>query len=68
MPCVTLRDNPERPETLEVGSNVLAGTEPERIFEGVRQMLNKENNWLNPFGDGNAGKRIVGILETGGMM
>jgi len=46
-----------------VGSNVLAGTEPERIFEGVRLMLNKENNWLNPFGDGNAGERIVEILK-----
>jgi len=68
VPCVTLRDNTERPETLEVGSNVLAGTEPERIFEGVRLMLNKENNWNNPFGDGKAGERIVGILETEGMM
>lgn len=58
-----LRDNTKRPETLEVGSNVLAGTEPERIFEGVRLILNKENNWLNPFGDGKAGERIVGILE-----
>ena len=27
-------------------------------------MLNKENNWLNPFGDGGAGARIVEILET----
>jgi len=63
VPCVTLRDNPERPETLGVGSNVLAGTKAERIFEGVRLMLNKENNWLNPFGDGNAGERIVETLE-----
>ena len=47
----------------EKGSNILAGTEPERIFEGVRLMLNKENNWLNPFGDGTAGARIVEILE-----
>jgi UDP-N-acetylglucosamine 2-epimerase len=29
--------------------------------------LNRENNWKNPFGDGKAGKRIVGILETEGM-
>ncbi len=62
VPCVTLRDNTERPETLEVGSNVLVGTKPERISEGVRTMLNRENNWRNPFGDGKAGKRIVEIL------
>ncbi len=63
VPCVTLRENTERPETLEVGSNVLAGTEPERILECVRMMLNVENNWQNPFGDGKAGERIAGILE-----
>ena len=63
VPCVTLRDNTERPETLEVGSNTLAGTKPEKILEGVRIMLNRENNWGNPFGDGRAGRRIVGILQ-----
>ena len=63
VPCVTLRDNTERPETLEVGSNILVGTKPERILEGVRTMLNRENNWKNPFGDGKAGERIVEILN-----
>lgn len=63
VPCVTLRDNTERPETLEVGSNMLVGTEPERILEGVRLMLHRENNWKNPFGDGRAGERIVGIIK-----
>jgi UDP-N-acetylglucosamine 2-epimerase (non-hydrolysing) len=63
VPCVTLRDNTERPETLEVGSNTLVGTEPEKIFEGVRLMLNSENSWNNPFGDGKAGERIVEILQ-----
>ncbi len=62
VPCVTLRDNTERPETLEVGSNMLVGTEPEKIFEGVKLMLERENNWENPFGDGKAGKRIVEIV------
>jgi UDP-N-acetylglucosamine 2-epimerase (non-hydrolysing) len=63
VPCVTLRYNTERPETLEVGSNVLAGTEPEEILKKVDFMLNKERNWPNPFGDGKAGQRIVGILK-----
>ena len=62
VPCVTLRDNTERPETIEVGSNVLAGTLPERILECSKVMLARENNWANPFGDGKAGKRIVDIL------
>jgi UDP-N-acetylglucosamine 2-epimerase (non-hydrolysing) len=41
VPCVTLRDNTERPETLNVGSNVLAGVNQEKILEGVKLMLNK---------------------------
>jgi len=63
VPCVTLRDNTERPETLDVGSNTLVGTNSETILEGVKVMFNKENNWKNPFGDGKAGERIVEILE-----
>jgi UDP-N-acetylglucosamine 2-epimerase (non-hydrolysing) len=63
VPCVTLRDNTERPETVDVGSNVLAGSNPDRIVEMAKFMLNKDRNWSNPFGDGNAGKRIVKILD-----
>lgn len=63
VPCVTLRDNTERPETIEVGSNILAGAVPDNIVRCVKLMLSRENNWQNPFGDGKAGKRIVDILE-----
>jgi len=64
VPCVTLRDNTERPETLEVGSNILAGASPDRILKHTRLMLDKENKWNNPFGDGKAGERIVRVLES----
>ena len=63
IPCVTLRDNTERPETLEVGSNILAGTKAESILSKTKEMMDRDNNWKNPFGDGYAGKRIVEILE-----
>jgi len=62
VPCVTLRDNTERPESLEVGSNMLAGTNPSEIFRCAKKMVLKDNSWENPFGDGNAGKRVVKIL------
>ena len=62
VPCVTLRYNTERPETLEVGSNVLAGTDPTEIVKKARYMLNKPNDWSNPFGDGRAAERIVDVL------
>ncbi|MEM3642186.1 MAG: UDP-N-acetylglucosamine 2-epimerase (non-hydrolyzing) [Candidatus Bathyarchaeia archaeon] len=63
VPCVTLRDNTERPETIEVGSNVLAGTEPTEIVKKVDFIMNKKQNWQNPFGDGKAGARVVEILR-----
>jgi len=65
VPCVTLRDNTERPETLEVGSNILAGASPETILECSKAMLGRDNNWQNPFGDGTAGRKIVEIVESG---
>ena len=65
VPCVTLRDNTERPETLEVGSNILAGASPDKIVECAKAMLGRENNWENPFGDGTAGRKIVEIVIGG---
>jgi UDP-N-acetylglucosamine 2-epimerase (non-hydrolysing) len=62
VPCVTLRDNTERPETIEVGANVLAGALSERIIECAGVMLEKKKNWRNPFGDGKAAERIIKII------
>ena len=62
VPCVTLRDNTERPETIEVGANVLAGTAPQRILDAAKQMVERERDWINPFGDGHASRRIIDIL------
>ncbi|MBC8276313.1 MAG: UDP-N-acetylglucosamine 2-epimerase (non-hydrolyzing) [Chloroflexi bacterium] len=64
VPCVTLRDNTERPETIEVGANILAGASADKILECAELMLGRQNRWANPFGDGKAGKRIVEILES----
>ncbi len=66
VPCVTLRDNTERTETVDVGANVLAGAASDRIIECVEEMLGKEKNWANPFGDGRAAERIVKIIMEAG--
>lgn len=65
VPCVTLRDSTERPETVELGSNILAGTSSDRILECLQVMLSRHNAWVNPFGDGKAGERIVDIIMEG---
>ena len=59
VPCVTLRDNTERPETLEVDANVLVGTEAQSIHDGALESIDRSPNWSNPFGDGDAAERIV---------
>ncbi len=63
VPCVTLRYNTERPETVEVGANTLAGTEPKKILSSFKKMLNKKRIWKNPFGDGKASQKIIRILR-----
>jgi len=62
VPCVTLRYNTERQETLEAGCNILAGTDPRTIISKAKLMLSKKRRWTNPFGDGRSGARIVDIL------
>ena len=63
VPCVTLRYNTERPETVEVGANIVAGTEPGEIVRCAEEMLQRSRDWKNPFGDGHAATRIASILE-----
>jgi UDP-N-acetylglucosamine 2-epimerase (non-hydrolysing) len=67
IPCVTLRENTERPETINVGSNVLAGTDPDRVLKAVVIMLRKKGDWENPFGDGTTSETILRILENKNM-
>jgi UDP-N-acetylglucosamine 2-epimerase (non-hydrolysing) len=59
IPCVTLRDNTERPETVNLGMNVLAGADPEKIVKFAKSMMSKKISWKNPFGDGKSGEKIV---------
>jgi UDP-N-acetylglucosamine 2-epimerase (non-hydrolysing) len=58
VPCVTLRENTERPETIEVGSNLIAGNE-EKIIECARKMIESNSQWENPYGNGNAAELII---------
>ena len=65
IPCLTLRENTERPITLTVGTNRLVGTDPEKIFAGAEAALS--NRWAKwgrpPLWDGKAAQRIVKILR-----
>jgi UDP-N-acetylglucosamine 2-epimerase (non-hydrolysing) len=64
VPCVTLRANTERPETVEVGGNVLyAGTNQAELDALVTDLLARSRDWMCPFGDGMTAKRVMDILE-----
>lgn len=66
--CVTIRTNTERPETVEMGFNVIAGTEMKRIISLLKEAVASPGNSSlgseisNPLGDGRAGARIARIL------
>ncbi|MBI5391369.1 UDP-N-acetylglucosamine 2-epimerase (non-hydrolyzing) [Candidatus Woesearchaeota archaeon] len=63
VPCVTVRDNTERPETIAAGINILAGAVPENILESAKKMIIKDGkDWGNIFGDGKAAERIIATL------
>ncbi len=61
VPCVTLRDNTERPVTVDIGSNYLIGTEVGKILSTVDQIVNggKKDSRIPELWDGQAGKRII---------
>ena len=64
VPCLTLRENTERPVTVEVGCNQIVGTDPERILSAFRRVMETETfecpapeKW-----DGHAAERIADVL------
>jgi UDP-N-acetylglucosamine 2-epimerase (non-hydrolysing) len=67
VPCVTLRDNTERPITVEQGTNVLAGRDPRRIVDTTARVLAEPPAARRPaLWDGRASERIADVLLEGG--
>lgn len=66
VPCMTLRDNTERPETVDVGTNELIGTNPKSIKPALEKLF--AGGWkkgaIPELWDGNTAKRIVSILKN----
>jgi UDP-N-acetylglucosamine 2-epimerase (non-hydrolysing) len=68
-PVLVLRETTERPEAVDAGTAKLIGTNPQTILDATAELL--ENDYLyrqmataiNPFGDGQAARRIVQIAQ-----
>lgn len=69
-PVLLMRENTERPEAVLAGTVLLTGTDADNIFDAVQKLLLDKNFYLNmsksynPYGDGNACKRIIEILSN----
>ena len=64
IPCLTLRNNTERPSTVTHGTNVIAGTSPERILKAWRELKTASTERRTPpLWDGNAAARIADVLD-----
>jgi len=67
VPCITLRENTERPESIEVGANVLVGRDADKALAAADKWLSESEqgnafNWDNPFGDGHVAEAILDII------
>lgn len=65
IPCLTLRDNTERPETISIGTNELVGTDPSKLAPALVRIM--ADQWkpgaIPPKWDGHTAERIVTQLE-----
>ena len=68
IPCVTLRENTERPITVEMGTNVIAGTESKKIIDAALSALDhppdKASLRIPPLWDGQTADRILNALVS----
>jgi len=65
VPCLTLRDNTERPETITIGTNELIGTDPGKLPPALARLMARQwkKGAIPPKWDGKAAERIVEHLE-----
>lgn len=66
VPCITLRDSTERPETVTIGTNEIVGTDPAKLVAALDRLFDKgwKKGAIPDKWDGRTGERIAEALET----
>lgn len=64
VPCITLRDNTERPETVAIGANVITGMSAPLVIEALIKAENQSSTWNIPYGDGTAADKMSKFIAA----
>ena len=62
IPCITLRDNTERPETVDLKSNILVGSDLAKTIKAINYFESHQVGWKQPYGEGDSSERILSSL------
>jgi len=63
VPLITIRNSTERPETIQIGCNILSKIKDKTIYNDSIRILNKNIKWKNPYGNGNASLKSYKIIK-----
>ena len=61
VPCITIRDNTERPESVEVGANTLTKSDYHSIKQAFEKQTKISKSWKNPYGNGTSSQQILDL-------
>ena len=64
VPLITIRNSTERPETLEIGCNILSKIKDKMVYKNAMKILNRKIKWKNPYGNGDAALKSYGVIKN----
>jgi len=64
IPCITIRENTERPETITVGANKLVGLNIDSFKKAFKYHIDNNKGWKNPFGSGHTSEKILEVIKS----
>ena len=62
-PLITIRNSTERPETIDIGCNILSKVKYKKLYEDAIKILNRKISWRNPYGNGKASEKSYYIIK-----